>query len=63
MKVKSHVLNKGLQRAGPLVNLRLVVQPVSPQAGRAGLGGYWVKIKILLSFEGKGIRTSTLMDP
>ena len=45
MKVKSHVLNKGLQRAGPLVNLRLVVQPVSPQAGRAGLvGRAWVGI-------------------
>ena len=28
-----------------------------------GLGGLWVKIKILLSFEGKGIRTPSLMDP
>ena len=44
------------QRAGPadpLVNLRLVAQPVGPQAGRAR----WVlgEKKILLSFEGKGL--------
>ena len=37
------------QRAGPLVYLRPVAQPVCPQAGRA-----WVKIKIVFSFEGKG---------
>ena len=31
-------------RAGPLVYLRAVAQPVGPQAGRAGRA--WVKIKI-----------------
>ena len=41
-------------RAGPLVYLRLVAQPVGLQAGQAaGLPGRaWVKIKIVFSFEG-----------
>ena len=52
----SPLIGQRAGRAEPLVNLRPVAQPVGPQAGRAGLGEYWVKIKILLSFEGKEIR-------
>ena len=42
-----------------LIYLKPVAQPVGPQAGLAGRA--WVKIKIVFSFEGKGIRTPSLI--
>ena len=57
-------VSNGPGRTGPLIYLR----PVGPQARRAWrvCGPGWragVKIKIIFNFEGKGIRTPSLMEP
>ena len=51
----------GPARGGPLIYLRLVGPQARQACGPSWRGG--VKIKIIFNFEGKGIRTPSLMDP